>query len=310
MEVSPLLIIEGGRSRLYQWDVDQRLEVMSDEITEVHFVNAVTSPALVCEVYEEDGRRFANIPNILLQQSWPIQAYGCCGSRVRDVETCKVIRRERPADYVYTETELKTFATLEERIKKLEENGTGGVQTVNGNAPDENGDVALTASDVGALPTSGGEVDGDVTLGQNSVDAAGRRLYFKRRYAIGKHQAYVGLYDRNSGSRPNQQNQTPSTLRFYFKHEITASGTSGGGENITEMSADATTFSKPVAFTDDEAAGTTRQNLDVYSKAEVDAAIATSGGGSGAGLTVDEEGNATITGAAFMVDEAGNAVLA
>lgn len=121
-----MLNIENGRSCLYQWDVDQRLEVLSDEITEVHFVNAVTSPALVCEVYEEDGRRFANVPNILLQQSWPIQAYGCCGSRVRDVLTCKVIRRERPADYVYTETELKTFASLEERIKKLEENGGGG----------------------------------------------------------------------------------------------------------------------------------------------------------------------------------------
>ena len=111
-----MLIIEGGRSCLYQWDVDQRLEVVNDEITEVDFVNAVTSPALVCEVYEEDGRRFADVPNVLLQQSWPIQAYGCCGSRVRDVVTCRVVRREKPADYVYTETEIKTFASLEEQI--------------------------------------------------------------------------------------------------------------------------------------------------------------------------------------------------
>lgn len=112
-----MLIIEGGRSCLYQWDVNQRLEVMHDEIAEVHFVNAVTSPALVCEVYEEDGRRFANIPNILLQQFWPVMAYGCCDSRVRDVLTCKVIRRERPADYAYTETEVKTFDRLEKRLE-------------------------------------------------------------------------------------------------------------------------------------------------------------------------------------------------
>lgn len=112
-----MLIIEGGRSCLYQWDVDQRLEVVNDDVREVHFVNAVASPALVCEVYEEDGRRYANIPNILLQQFWPIQAYGCCESRVRDVETFKVIRREKPADYIYTETELKTYGSLEERIE-------------------------------------------------------------------------------------------------------------------------------------------------------------------------------------------------
>lgn len=150
----------------------------------------------------------------------------------------------------------------------------GGIQTVNGKAPDEDGNVDLKASDVDALPTSGGEVDGDVTLGQDRVNAAGRGLHFKRRYVFGKQQAYVGLYDRNSGGRPNQQNQTPSTLRFYFKHEVTAPGTSGGGENITEMSADATTFSKPVAFTDNAAAGTTRENLDVYSRDETAKAIA------------------------------------
>lgn len=113
-----MILLENGRSCLYQWDIDQRVEIESaEEIIEVHFVNAVTSPALVVSVYEEDGRRFANIPNILLQQFWPIQAYGCCASRVRDVETFKVIRREKPADYIYTETELKTYGSLEERIE-------------------------------------------------------------------------------------------------------------------------------------------------------------------------------------------------
>lgn len=120
-----MLRLENDRSCLYQWDVDQRLEVDNDEIREVHFANAVTSPALVCEVYEEGGRRFADVPNILLQQIWPIQAYGFCGSRVRDVLTCKVIRREKPADYVYTETEVKRFEDLEQRIEYLEQYGGG-----------------------------------------------------------------------------------------------------------------------------------------------------------------------------------------
>jgi hypothetical protein len=35
-------------------------------------------------------------------------------------------RRSKPADYVYTETEVKDYDALEERIAALEENGTGG----------------------------------------------------------------------------------------------------------------------------------------------------------------------------------------
>lgn len=120
-----MLIIEGGRSCLYQWDIDQRLEVVNPDVHEVHFSSATISPALVCDVYEEDGRRFANIPNILLQEAWAIQAHGCCDSRVRDVLVCRVVRRARPADYVYTETEVKTFDALEKRIKHIEENGGG-----------------------------------------------------------------------------------------------------------------------------------------------------------------------------------------
>ena len=122
-----MILLENGRSCLYQWDIDQRLEIESDEITEVHFANAVTNPALVCEVYEEDGHRYANVPNILLQQIWPVQAYGCCDCRVREVEILKVVRREKPADYVYTETEVKTFSDLEARIKELEEHGRASV---------------------------------------------------------------------------------------------------------------------------------------------------------------------------------------
>ena len=121
-----MMRIEGGRAAFYQWDVNQRLEVENPDVQEVHFTNAVTSPALVCAVYEENGVRYANVPNILLQQYWPIQAYGGCGSRVRDICVCKIIRRERPADYVYTETEVKTFDALEKRIAALEEGGAGG----------------------------------------------------------------------------------------------------------------------------------------------------------------------------------------
>lgn len=120
MEVILLLRIENGRTKFYQWDTNQRLIVEHDNVLDVHFSNAVTSPALVCEVYEENGERYVNVPNILLQQPWAIQAYGCCEINVRTEATFEVVRRERPADYVYTETEVKKYSDLDKRIDEVE----------------------------------------------------------------------------------------------------------------------------------------------------------------------------------------------
>lgn len=148
-----MVYIEGGRSCFYQWDVDQRLIVEHEDVTEVHFANAVTDPALVCEVYEENGQRYANVPNILLQQSYDISAFCCCAECVRLRTTFDVVPRARPADYVYTETEVLQYSNLDARIRELEQNGGGGggtggaVASVNG----KTGAVVLTAADVGAL---------------------------------------------------------------------------------------------------------------------------------------------------------------
>lgn len=120
-----MVYIEGGRSCFYQWDVDQRLIVEHEDATEVHFANAVTDPALVCAVYEEDGQRYADVPNILLQQPYDISAFCCCAECVRLRTTFDVIPRARPADYVYTETEVLQYSNLDARIRKIEQNGGG-----------------------------------------------------------------------------------------------------------------------------------------------------------------------------------------
>lgn len=141
-----MLKIEDGRLSFYQWDLNQRLVIDNPSIIEVHYTNALTSPALVCEVYEENDIRYADVPNILLQTDWTIKAYGCCDDHVIEAETFIVNTREKPADYVYTETEIKTFTDLEKRIEYLEENGSCAVSSVNG----KTGDVVLTAADVGS----------------------------------------------------------------------------------------------------------------------------------------------------------------
>lgn len=112
-----MIYIEGGRGSLYQWDIDQRLIVEHDEVTEVHFSNNLVDPALICEVYEEGGLRYANVPNILLQQPNTLLVHGCCEECVRESVRLRVIPRAKPADYVYTETELLTFEKLQQRAE-------------------------------------------------------------------------------------------------------------------------------------------------------------------------------------------------
>lgn len=143
--------IETGRKSFHQWDVNQRLVIADPLITEVHFANTPAGEALVVEVYEEGGKRYANVPNILLQNAWTMRVYGCCEDCVRRRAVFQVVGREKPADYIYTETEVRTYEALADRIKALEnqeipEIPDSPVQSVNG----KTGVVELTAEDVGA----------------------------------------------------------------------------------------------------------------------------------------------------------------
>ena len=47
--------------------------------------------------------------------------------------------------------------------------GAGTVSSVNGASPDESGNVAITASDVGALSVSGGDMEGTINMNGNSI---------------------------------------------------------------------------------------------------------------------------------------------
>ena len=54
--------------------------------------------------------------------------------------------------------------------------GTGAVSKVCSKEPDSNGNVALGATDVGALPTTGGLITGDVLMNQNRITGLGDPL--------------------------------------------------------------------------------------------------------------------------------------
>ena len=107
-----------GREYLWQWDINRQVKVEDPAIDEVHFCNRTSDCSLVVEV--KDG--VADIPNILLQQDFPIKVYAYLKDGYTKIEEClKIKSRTKPSDYIYTETEVITVQTIEKRMDELEE---------------------------------------------------------------------------------------------------------------------------------------------------------------------------------------------
>lgn len=111
--------IADGREHFYQWDLDRQVVVDDPSITEVHFCNRTEDVSLVVAVV--DG--LANVPNILLQSSFDMRVFGYDGKATRYDAVFKVKAKTKPSDYVYTETEIKSYEYLENKIREIEEQG-------------------------------------------------------------------------------------------------------------------------------------------------------------------------------------------
>lgn len=124
---------QNGLKIFYQWDLDQQLQLTEIEgDLDVHFWQEGQSEALVVEPTKEGDVQSVNVPNILLQNALPIKVYiwrKDIGAWTAYQQVFQVIGRGKPADYVYTETEIKGYEALEKRIEALEENGGGGSTT-------------------------------------------------------------------------------------------------------------------------------------------------------------------------------------
>ena len=168
------LKIYDGRSSFWQWDLEQKLIVPEHLGSEIHFSNPKYDKTPVCDVYDLDSVRLVNVPNIMLQDDLPLTVYAYTvdekGSRTTYVQAFKVVARPKPDDYVYTETEIRTWEDLDERIKALENSGIdpetikGAVEDYLAQNPIQETDPTVpawakqpekptyTAEEVGALP--------------------------------------------------------------------------------------------------------------------------------------------------------------
>lgn len=113
-----MFAIANGRKALWQWDLNQQLTVAGD-CTEVHYLDRGAPSTLTVEV--KNGK--ADIPNILLQKAGRLVVYAYIideqDHHTKVCETFGIAPRPKPAEYVYTETEVKTWSDLQVQIGDL-----------------------------------------------------------------------------------------------------------------------------------------------------------------------------------------------
>ena len=119
--------IYDNRTSFYQWDIDQKVVYDFQVGDEVHFSNRKQTVALMVKAYQLGDEIVADVPNILLQSSYPINIYcvhlGDDGKYTKEKFSFTVNPRPKPAGYLYTETEILSYYTLDQRITDMEHNG-------------------------------------------------------------------------------------------------------------------------------------------------------------------------------------------
>lgn len=114
-----------GRQHVYQWDINIKLllDDADESVDEVHFSSRFSRTSISVEVVRVDGHPYVMIPNILLQKHADIIAYfyvsNADGSYTKYDTTIPVIPRAKPSGYIYKETEILTWNTLDKKISEL-----------------------------------------------------------------------------------------------------------------------------------------------------------------------------------------------
>lgn len=110
--------IHDGRTNFWQWDKKQKLLVLDETITEVHFSNRNMTHSIKRDVYIKDGQRVCNVPDDLLKIPRNLVAYAYAdGATVKSVKFA-VVKRPMPSDYISDQSE--EIYEIERRLELLE----------------------------------------------------------------------------------------------------------------------------------------------------------------------------------------------
>ena len=120
------LVIADGRKYFWRWDTEQYLLVDGLPVEgELHFDMPDTDIPVKVLLEERDGQLVCKVPDELLQHDGKFTVWMYLadedGNRTMKKKVFKVADREKPSDYVYTETEHKTWSDLNNRIGAVED---------------------------------------------------------------------------------------------------------------------------------------------------------------------------------------------
>ena len=111
-----MIKLADGRGSLYQWDTGRQVECDAEQ---VHFSNHHYGTSIDVDV--QNGK--AMIPNQLLTSATPLKAWAwvkdSSGEYTKEEQIFIVAKRNKPSDYVYTPTEIKTWQDLQNQIGDL-----------------------------------------------------------------------------------------------------------------------------------------------------------------------------------------------
>ena len=116
---------ENGKVFFYQWELNQRL-IVEENCTTVLFSNGTREKALPVEVKQENGKKYADVPNVLLQTAADLHAYAWDDGATSVIAhfVFAVEPMPKPDKYIYTETEIMVISAAVE--KALEEAKVSG----------------------------------------------------------------------------------------------------------------------------------------------------------------------------------------
>jgi hypothetical protein len=118
-----MLVLNDGRKKLYQWDTG-RIATVSVDCDVVHFSNLNYGESVSVEVAE--GK--VNIPNKLLTKGSSLYCWAVVedenGYFTKKEQIIEVVKRPKPSDYAYTETEVISIENaVKNALQKAKESG-------------------------------------------------------------------------------------------------------------------------------------------------------------------------------------------
>lgn len=126
--------LENGQLYCWQWEINQRLIIDTLEGYEIENLSCKMGilkdkiGIVEVEIYKENEIIFLNIPDILLQYEGLIEVWIQTNLEFSSITLAhwrfRVKKREKPEDYIYTDTDVLTWQELDKRITVLEENSS------------------------------------------------------------------------------------------------------------------------------------------------------------------------------------------